>query len=340
MLTKCINCGFYLKQTDEFCLNCGIKNPNENLKMKRKHHSYLSKIFRSNNFLVFFSLFLTFIFVYGLADRALEKFLYLGNYIWFSAFILWIVLFFLLFLLFKTFNVSKTVPHVIKYKNNLNSKTKIIDKRIAELNNRRHKIDSVLDKFRDTDGENLQKVRQKLLSAHEIVMSQFARYELQRKKIELVRLQNGVSPYLFSLPGLNEFETEDGLVTIENTRTEINKIRHGLNKYISIDNVKMVIPEKPFPEKEIFLTQLAETDNSCEKLREALLSRQAARALQDISPIEENLTLPSAEEIVHTAESFNIQTTLTDFSESFEELEREYKRLKAEEETSQKLLES
>lgn len=35
---------------------------------------------------------------------------------------------------------------------------------------------------------------------------------------------------------------------------------------------------------------------------------------------------------------FNIQTTLTDFSESFEELEREYRRLKTEEELEQKLL--
>jgi hypothetical protein len=335
MLTKCVNCGFYIRQTDEFCLNCGIKNPNETLKKNKRHKSLLRKIFRSNNFLVFFSLFLTFIFIYILADRTIENFLYLRNYIWFSALIFWLVLFFSLFLILKTFNVNKTVPHVIKYKNNLNSKTKIIDKRIAELNSRRHKIDAVLDKFRETDGKNLQEVRQKLLSAREIVMSQFARYELQRKKIELVRLQNGVSPYLFSLHRLNEFETEDGLVTIENAQTEINQIRQNLTNYVAIE-----FPRKVLPERENFLAQLAETEISCEKLREALLSRQAARALQDISPIEENLKLPSAKEIVHAAESFNIQTTLTDFSESFEELEHEYKRLRAEEETGQKLLES
>lgn len=104
--------------------------------------------------------------------------------------------------------------------------------------------------------------------------------------------------------------------------------------------VAIEFPERALPEKESFLTQLAETESSCEKLREALLSRQAVRALQDISPLQENLKLPSAKEIVHAAESFNIQTTLTDFSESFEELEHEYKRLKTEEEIDQKLLES
>ena len=202
-------------------------------------------------------------------------------------------------------------------------------------NIRQQQIDTVLDKIKDTDGQNLQSVRQKLLSAREIVISQFARYELQKQKIELVRLQNRVSPYLHSLHRLNEFESENGLLTIEKTQTEVNKIKQNLTNYVAIE-----FPERALPEKENFLAQLAETENSCEKLREALLSRQAARALHDISPIEESLKLPSAKEIVHAAETFNIQTTLTDFSESFDELEHEYKRLRAEEEVSQQLLES
>lgn len=70
------------------------------------------------------------------------------------------------------------------------------------------------------------------------------------------------------------------------------------------------------------------------------MSRQAARALQDIQSIEENLKIPDAKEIVHAAESFNIEVTLTDFSESFAELESEYKRLQAEDEVGQKLLEA
>ena len=196
-------------------------------------------------------------------------------------------------------------------------------------------LDSILSQISDNSSQQLKAMHPKLLLAREIVISQFARYELQKQKIELVRLQNGVSPYFFALHQLNEFETANGLVTIENTRTEINKTRQRLTNYVAVE-----FPKQTLQEKENFLEQLSQTDNSCEKLREALLSRQAACALHDISPLQEHLQLPNAEEIVHAAESFNIQTTLTDFSESFEELEHEYKRLRAEEEVSQKLLDS
>jgi len=333
MLTKCVNCGFYIKQDDEFCLNCGIVNPNENLKKKRTSHGRLKKIFRSDIFLIIFSLFLAFAFVYLAVDRSIESFPYLQNYIWFLAFLLWLGSFFVLFLLIKTQSLNNKIPHVIKHKNSLISKTKIIDQRMAELSRRGQKIDAVLDRIKDTDGQSLQDVRRKLLSAREIVMSQLARYELQKQKIELLRLQNTVSPYLFRLHRLNEFDTENGLVTIENTTGEINKIRQNLTNYLAID-----FPEKALSEKESFLSQLAETADSCQKLREALLSRQAARALRDISPVGENLDTTGLKELVRESEVFNIQTTLTDFSESFEELESEYRRIKAEEETEQKLL--
>lgn len=333
MLTKCVNCGFYVKQTDEFCLNCGKQYPTKDVYEKVKFRLMLYRIFQSKVFKLFLSALVTYIFIDLLADFAASKFIQFGSYIWLFAFILWVFLLIFVFLFLNNLHLSKPVPRIIKNKNNLNSKDKIIENRISELKRRGEKIDSVLDKIKKTDGKSLQEVRQKLLSAREIVISQFARYELQKQKIELVRLQNGVSPYLFGLHRLNEFETENGLVTIENTRHEINKIRQNLTRHDAID-----FPGKALPEKQSFLEHLEETENSCQKLREALLSRQAARALQDISPIEENLKLPGAKEIVRESDVFNIQTTLTDFSESFDELEREYRRIKAEEETGQKLL--
>ncbi|HEX8249186.1 MAG TPA: hypothetical protein VF599_13500, partial [Pyrinomonadaceae bacterium] len=128
-----------------------------------------------------------------------------------------------------------------------------------------------------------------------------------------------------------EIETENGLAAIEQTEREINHIRQNLTRYDAID-----FPKRVLPEKENFLAQLAETETSCEKLREVLLSKQALHALQGIQPLEESLNLPNTNDLAHAAESFNIQTTLTDFSESFDQLEREYKRLKAEEEVSRK----
>ena len=333
MLTKCVNCGFYVRQADEYCLNCGKKYPTKSSYEPSNTEIFFYQIAQSKIFKVLLSLITTFLFVYYFANKTTinnPKFI---NFIWLAALLIWVLLFFIFFIFLSDWNFPNSIPRIIKNTNNLISKHKIIEKRISELNRRTQNIDTVLDKFKETESENLQAVRRKLLSAREIVMSQFARYELQRQKIELVRLQNGVSPYLFALHRLNEFDTENGLVTIENTNAEIVKIRQDLTRYDAYE-----APPKTLPEKQNFLEQLNETEMSCKKLREALLSKQATRALQEISPITENIKLPSIHEITHTAETFNIQTTLTDFSESFEELEREYRRVQVESEISQNLL--
>lgn len=333
MLTKCIICGFNVRKNDEYCLNCGKKEPTVNVSRSGLNNPFYYKIFQSDIFWLFLSLIVTFIVLYFVAGGNLESFFYLREYIWLGAIILWSVLFFSFYKILKKkiFFNKKTV--IIKSKNNLISISKIVEKRVFELNSRLQEIDFLLSKMNETDSRNLQEVRRKLLAAREIIVSQFARYELQKQKIELVRLQNGVLPYLFSVHRLNEFETENGLVTIENTRHEINKIRTDLMRYDAIE-----FPQKTLPTKENFLSQLAETENSCKSLREVLLSKQATRALQGISPIEEKLKLPHTNELAHTAETFNLQTTLTDFSESFEELEREYRRVQSESEISQKIL--
>lgn len=333
MLTQCVNCGFYVRQTDKFCPNCGKQYPTKEIHESIKFRLFVHRIFNSQIFKLILSGLVTYIFIDFLADLAASKFIKYGDYIWIFSFIIWTFVSISVFLLLNNVQLKAPVPRILKSKNNLNSKYKIIEDRVSELNKRGQRIDAVLDKIRETDGQNLQEVRRKLLSAREMVMNQFARYELQKQKIELVRLQNGVSPYLFALHRLNEFETENGLITIETARAEISKIRQNLTNYLAID-----FPDRALPEKQTFLAQLDETEASYQKLREALLSRQAARALQDISPIEDNIKLPVSKEIVHESDVFNIQTTLTDFSESFDELEREYKRIKAEEETEQKLL--
>ena len=217
----------------------------------------------------------------------------------------------------------------------MKTKEKIIKARVSELTERGQGIDAVLGKIKSTDSRNLQEVRAKLLSAQEIVTSQLARYELQKRKIELVRLQNGISPYVSGFQNLNESETNQGLAKIEDARQEIDKTRWNLTLDGEND-----LPERVLPEKEQFLAQLEETEESCEKLREALLSLEAARALQNIQPIDENLQLTEAKDVAQATESFNIETTLTDFSESFEALEREYKRLQTENEVEKKLLET
>ncbi len=235
MLTKCVICGFNLRKDDEYCFNCGKKYPAKEFHEEAKFKAIFYRIVESAIFRLVLSFFLTLILVYFLIDIAALRFPKYTAYIWLSGILIWIFLSVFLFFYINVLRFPKPVPRIIRSKNNLISKSKIIENRMIELNRRGQQIDSVLGKIGNAESENLQEVRRKLLAAREIVVSQFARYELQKQKIELVRLQNGVSPYLFELHRLNEFETENGLVTIENTNREINKIRTSLTRYDAIE---------------------------------------------------------------------------------------------------------
>lgn len=323
MLTKCVKCGFHVSNFESECLNCGRR-----ISWRKKVGARLGIAPLPFFFAAFFSAILAFpasLFWFGQPFDA-------ANYFTFA-----VLIFVFLFLLFFRLEIKKH-----EFENEqaggkplsiLDEKRQTIGKQLAELDARGRKIDAVLNKIKTADGENLQEVRRKLLSAREIIVSQAARYELKKQEVQLVNLQNDVSPFLFKLHRLSEHETENGVETIEAAKAEINEIRRQLNDFAAID-----FPGKAAAEKQIFLSQLTETEHSCEKLREALLNKQAARALCNLSPIEENIATPETSEIAHAAETINVATSLTDFSESFDELEREYRRLRSEDERNKNLL--
>jgi hypothetical protein len=333
MLTKCVNCEFYVKKDDPFCLNCGIKSPTEDYSQPSPKLLVIARLAKSKLLLLILSVAVIAFTLYWITDGDFSSIPYLRDYIIFAVIFFGVGETFLTLFLLNKWCLKKLYPKRPKNHDNFTSRRKTIDKRLSELTRRARTIDSVLSKIGDNSSPELRKMRPKLRSARKILNGQSARYELQKRKIELVRLQNGVSRYLFGLHRLNEFETENGLVTIETARTQIDKIRQKLARSELVE-----VPAGALAEQRGFIDQLEETDESCQKLREALLSRQAARALQDISPVGKNLKLPDSPELVRETEIFNIQTTLTDFSESFAELEREYRRLRAEEELEQKLL--
>ena len=74
------------------------------------------------------------------------------------------------------------------------------------------------------------------------------------------------------------------------------------------------------------------------KLHEAFLGRQAVLALQDINPVEDAVTpvLPPIKALKES-DVFNIQVAITDFSDSFKELESEYMRVQAEEDIAKQV---
>jgi hypothetical protein len=309
MLTNCDYCRFYIQQDDEFCLNCGTATRDDSTRSLIKLLIIASPVCVAAAYLI----------VVISENQVPPDSPFIARFILIFCFLLMSVVG-----CFELFYNRRTTPKLVS---TLYEKQKIIENRVNELNARSQKIDAVLDKIKQTDSPQLQDVRAKLLSARELVASHLARYELQRRKIELVRLQNGISAYLSEMHRLSEIEMENGLKVIERTTGAINHIRQNLTRPGAID-----FPKKVLPEKESFLSQLVETEASCRKLREALLASQAMQALRGIEPLQESLHLPNTKDLAHSAETFNAQTTLTDFSESFDELEREYKRLKAEDE--------
>lgn len=324
MLTKCINCGYYVSYNEKNCPNCGRKNPASTFERTTLQKWKTPAIYGFG-----FSFLITLVAFFLFSENPFSNYSSLIPIFLISFFLSTVAV----YLMIKDRFEIEYQQYTENPLSELDRKEKIIKRRISELAKRSKQIDAVLDKIRQNDTPKLQETRKKLLVAREIVTGQYARYELQAKKIEIARLQNNVLPFLNNLHRLNEFETENGLITIENTKHEVEKIRQNLTLFYAIE-----FPKAVQPEKDNFLNQLAETMDSCDKLRESLLSKQAARALQGISPIEENINAPNSKEIAHAVETFNIQSTLTDFSESFEELENEYRRLRAENDVGKKLL--
>ena len=333
MLTKCVNCDFNIRKTENFCPNCGLEEPTKEFSELPKYVFPLLKISESNFLRLLFTLIFTFFLLFVIADFDVSGILYLRDYILILSVLSGFGFYFFTFSLLRKWCVKKLNPKRRKNAENFSSQIKIVKKRISELDNRVTAIDKILDTINRNSSSQLQEVRKRLIPAREIVIGQMARYELQENKINLARLQNSVAPFVFGIHRLNETETENGLTAIENTKNEVEKMRQNLTNDYARD-----FPKAVEFEKESFLKQIEETEISCAKVREAILSRQATRALEGISPIEENLKMPNSKEISRAVETFNIETTLTDFSESFEELEREYKRLKSEDEVSRNLL--
>ncbi|HEX8250835.1 MAG TPA: hypothetical protein VF599_21860, partial [Pyrinomonadaceae bacterium] len=154
MLTNCAYCKFYIRQDDEFCLNCGMSNRADNA--------------LSGQILIRLGLIcaaITYLMVGILAKNQLPDVPFALSFIF--VFCLLFIPSFIVFELFYNKKLNK------KLRSNLNEKQKIIEKRVNELNRRGQKIDAVLDKIKKTDSPQLQNVRARLLSAREVVVSQF-----------------------------------------------------------------------------------------------------------------------------------------------------------------------
>ncbi len=325
MLTRCQYCGFYVSSFEGKCPDCGLA-----LSLKKVTAGYLAIAKLPALFALFFSSVLAIpaaMLLFGSFYNNFQLFL--------SAAFVCLVVFGVLFYLQAIRNRPPDSARDETVKDSLSERQHLIERRTADLSQRSQRIDAVLSKITEDDGRSLQQVRQKLLTAREVLKSQRARYEIQKLKIDLVRLQNAVLPYLFNAQRLGEKESEAGLLAIQKARAKLDQMRRQL----IFDN-ESDFPEAILGEKRGVFRQLDQTQQSCEQLREVILSRQATNALKGVLPMEDKFEGTDAGAVSHAVETFNLQHTLTDFGESFDELEREYERVLQESNASQKLLET
>ena len=204
--------------------------------------------------------------------------------------------------------------------------------RLRELGERKDRINYVSKKIRSANNKNLKPVIETLAEAKELIDVHIGRYKLQRQKVLLVLAQNSLAPYLENVAHLNEQEAKKGLKICFDARQKlraIEKKNRPVQRYLSAENKEL----------RAFEAQIRETHITIQKLEEAILRRKAMLAIEGIKSIEDTFDSSDFGDLAHRLETFGARSALVDFSESFEELETEYKRLRAENEASQKLLE-
>ncbi len=312
MFSKCFNCSFNVRQTEKFCFNCGLEHKNQ-----ESVEEYFYKTAVLSIILAFIPT-ITVLLFRNPADFVIITF---------------VVSCLISFVILAVIKESLNPPQTPDFQS-LRSKEKVINRRFSELVKRGEEISLVISQIEANPTARLQAVKSKLLSAQEVVSNQAIRYELQTKWIDLVRLQNRISPILEGWQDFNSRQIENALTEIE---TSIRQTENAKNEILNGANKRLA--ETDFFEKTVFFEQLNETKNGCEQLRETLLTEKAFRALRGLQTSENGGGKNTLDQsLTHQIETFNIQTTLTDFSEAFDKLETEYQSLKAENEISQNLL--
>jgi hypothetical protein len=201
----------------------------------------------------------------------------------------------------------------------------LIAKRCSELTERQQQVDTVLDRIGTVASQPLVTVREKLLAARRLTQGQFARYVIMGTEIELAQAQNRLSPLVYELDRLNFAQIDDGLKQVDQTIERLGVVSAELPaKLDHLDGSEDGAAIK---------TRTIETVTACQALREALIGRQALRAIQGVRPAR---TEAPADQLSRSSlqhlEAFNLQITITDFAASLEELEQEYQRMNVEDE--------
>lgn len=350
MIEKCWRCNFYFSENENHCINCGELSNHG--RRNSGTTNLLPLLFIFLGVFLFFVTIVSFALIFTISklDAEIRKIIMSFSFV----FSLIISITIPVFLYKKIAKKRKNPRPALIIPKTFIETEKICKERLNELAERNLRVSNVISSIEKRESSGLLPIREKLLTAKELVQNQRINYIIHSRKIELIRLQNSTIPFSSALIKHNDSELEETLKITDKILKRIKEISFEIENpffseqsknqltLISRRNIgetnELKLNDSSMSKKKEFLSQITETEKSCENLREMIISRQATRALQTISPIEEMNKIPNSKQLDREMEILNVHLSLTDFSDSFRELEHEYQRVRAENEISQKLL--
>jgi hypothetical protein len=334
---KCRSCDFWVSLTDGHCPDCGVTDPRTARSVstdKGRTDDVLSQLLSIGvggwGFIGTF-----FITPFLFQDKGIEG----VSGIFFFCFVICPLV---------GYYLSKLPLFILKFYRggghiylSLRQMERTIKSRLDEFRRRAERVATLRRQATAEGAEEWRRVREVLDAAHEALIRQRARYDLKLHEIEVVRWQNRLVPVTADWDDMTYQDSERRLNQLRRVQEDGEAMLFALNQFAWSDahGATDRVSET--------LTACLHIQQALTKKREMLLMNEAVLAVRGISPIGEELNpIPPPTEALREIDLFNIraglndfsyETTLSDFSTSFVQLELEYDRLRREEEVAQQV---
>jgi len=207
----------------------------------------------------------------------------------------------------------------------LNKFEDTIEERISHLEEKRNDLFAVQGRLINEDDKKWLEARTIVAQRLNVVAKQISIYRLKELEIKILRWQNSLKPSIDSL-NFDEITQTEAEVGIK----EIDGYISGARHYI-----KQISDFEESEERESAIKSTEEFINTCNVLRDRLIAREAVVAIQGTGTLQDALNpvvLPNS--LLNDHYRFMTEASFKDFSDSFKQLEIEYKKLQVEDDTS------
>lgn len=306
MPVECVNCGFYVASNDKFCPDCGLSEPSEPVKSASKEIE--NKIFLKTAGIIAVAVFIGFgLFRWNGDSLDFDDSLRLA-----ATVLLFGTIFSILFVLLTARRSGRSEEQKRFAEAGISGFQFIQDScamRNHELSEMRGDLRGSVERGARVSSETVKSNRRQ---TRDEISGLLSRYELLLDRIDFARLQNRLLPLL--LNGRNNSADENFSESLDEISLEIEDTKSSLSDYPGDE-----IFEDFLNEKRDFLAQVEETEKLC---------RSLTNRSENLAPFETDFSTLASRNSTAPPEILNAQKTLAKISESFDKLERAYRKLK------------